>query len=166
MFVKPFEHVGVYGQLSHGVEKGGAGFQIGAKWYDVFHLKGLNLQAEYNTVGENVYGNKNDYVDYYQYNQPLTVQFGDNFSEVVGVVNYRFKRIFLYARSSWATLENSTNSTENIMNYEANMAFLMNPITNLMVNMGVRYRNHSESGTTNWVYFGLKTNLRNLYYDF
>jgi hypothetical protein len=30
----------------------------------------------------------------------------------------------------------------------------------------VRYRDASAGQNTNWVYFGVKTNLRNLYYDF
>ncbi len=166
VFVKPFTHTAFYGQLSYGVQGGGTGIQVGSKLFDVLKVKGLNLQVEYNQVGEGVYGTQNDYVDYFQFNQPLAVQQMEGFSEALFIGSYRYKRMVLYLKTSFAKVDNIAIGKADINNYEANIAYVFNPITNLMVNMGVRYRDHSTAGNTNWVYFGVKTNLRNLYYDF
>jgi len=166
VMVKPFVHTSFYGQLSYGVNSNGVGFQVGSKLFDVLSVKGLNLQVEYNQVGEGVYGAKNNYTDYFQYNQPLAVQQMENFSEVVLIGNYRFQRVLFNLKASLAEVKNKTIGPAIINNYDANIAYLIHPITNLMINAGVRYRNHSVNGNTNWVYFGVKTNLRNLYYDF
>ena len=166
VFVKPFTHTAFYGQLSYGVQGGGTGIQIGSKHFDVLEVKGLNLQVEYNQVGDGVYGTQNDYVDYFQFNQPLAVQQMEGFSEALFIGSYRYKRMVVYLKTSFAKVDNLAIGKADIHNYEANIAYVFNPITNLMVNLGMRYRDHSEAGNTNWVYFGVKTNLRNLYYDF
>ena len=166
IMVKPFTYTSFYGQLSYGVSEGGLGYQVGTKLYDVLTIKGLNIQLEYNQVGSGVYGTKNNYTDYFQYNQPLAVQQMEDFTEIVIIGNYRFHRVLLNIKASLAEVKNPTIGPAIINNYDANVAYLLNPITNLMINAGVRYRTHSVNGNTNWVYFGLKTNLRNLYYDF
>jgi hypothetical protein len=166
VFTKPFLHTGFYGQMSYGVKSKGIGVQLGAKLYDVLKVKGLNLQVEFNQVGAGVYGTENDYTDYFQFNQPLAVQQMENFSEIIVVGNYRFNRVLLHAKASLSDVDNSAIGNASISNYDANVAYLFNPITNLMLNVGIRYRDHSLTGSTNWVYFGLKTSLRNLYYDF
>ena len=164
-FVKPFLHTAFYGQYSYGVNGGGSGIQIGTKWFDVLKVKGLNIQAEYNLVGTSIYGTENNYVDYFQYNQPLTTQRMEDFSELNFMVSYRYKR-FLGSLRGVMAHPNKSVTTNTVNNYDANLAYLLNPITNLMVNIGARYRDDSSKQNTNWVYFGLKTNLRNLYYDF
>tara|TARA_R110002050_G_scaffold87066_3_gene184623 strand:+ start:14587 stop:16086 length:1500 start_codon:yes stop_codon:yes gene_type:complete len=166
LFYKPLIHTAFYGQFTHGVQGGGSGFQMGTKLFDVLGVEGLNFQLEYNHVGEGVYGTKNNYTDYFQFNQPLAVQQMENFSEVIFIGNYRFKRVLVHFKAALANVNNDAIGTASINNYDANVGYLFNPITNLMVNMGVRYRDHSITGNTNWVYFGVKTNLRNLYYDF
>lgn len=166
VFVKPFTHVGFYGQVSYGTNGGGAGFQIGTKMFDVLKVQGLNFQAEFNQVGKDIYGTQNDYVDYFHYNQPLALQKMEDFTELNFLVSYRYKRILGSLRGVAGHLNKSVTQDYLIDNYEANLAYLLNPITNLMVNMGVRYRIDSQGPNTNWVYFGVKTNLRNLYYDF
>ncbi len=165
-FVKPFTHVGFYGQFSYGTNGGGSGFQIGTKMYDVLQVQGLNLQAEFNQVGQNIYGTQNNYVDYFHFNQPLALQKMEDFTELNFRISYRYKRVLGSLRGVIGHLNKSATKQHLIDNYEANVAYLLNPITNLMVNMGVRYRVDSFGPNTNWVYFGVKTNLRNLYYDF
>jgi hypothetical protein len=165
-FVKPFQHTAFYGQYSYGVNGGGSGFQIGTKWFDVLQVQGLNFQAEYNQVGTNIYGTQNEYVDYFQYNQPLAMQKMEDFTELNFMVSYRYKRVLGSFRAVIGHLNKSVNLNHTVDNYELNVGYLFNPITNLMVNMGVRYRDYSLGTNTNWIYFGVKTNLRNLYYDF
>ena len=166
LFVKPFTHTAFYGQASYGVKGKGIGFQVGTKAFDIFKVKGLNAQLEYNQVGTNLYGTQNNYVDYFQYNQPLTNQIMEDYSEIIFMANYRYRRFLLGVKGSIGQLNRSVTKDLLVDNYEVNLAYLMNPITNLMVNMGVRYRDPSVGAQTNWMYFGLKTNLRNLYYDF
>lgn len=166
VFVKPLTHTAFYGQLSYGVDQGGVGFQVGTKLFDVLNVEGLNFQLEYNQVGEGVYGTQNKYTDYFQFNQPLAVQQMENFTEFVAIASYRYRRILAQGKVSLSDVKNGTTGPATINNYDVNVAYIFNPITNLMVNIGVRMRNHSLTGNTNWVYFGFKTNLRNLYYDF
>ena len=165
-FIKPLRHTAFYGQFSYGVKNGGTGFQVGAKMFDLAHVKGLNFQLEYNLVGSGIYGTENKYTDYFQYNQPLTVQQMEDFTELIFIGSYRYKRVLLSLKGTIAHVNKSVGQGRLIDNYEANVAYIFNPITNLMVNLGVRYRDDDLMGQTNWVYFGLKTNLRNLYYDF
>lgn len=165
VFYKPLKRFGVYGQLSHGVQKGATGVQVGFKGFDVFHVEGLNAQAEFNNVPNNVYGTSNAPVDYYHYNQPLTVQHAEGFSEMVAIASYRYKRFVLYGKLNYAQVDNAIHKTT-IQTTEGNLAYVMNPVTNLMVNAGLRIRQQENAPTTQWVYFGIKTNLRNLYYDY
>lgn len=163
---KPLTHTAFYGQLSYGAKGSGLGYQIGTKLFDVANIKGLNFQLEYNEVGTNIYGNQNNYTDYFHYNQPLAMQRMEDFSELNFMVSYRYRRVLASLRSVFATLNTASTQGRNINNYELNLGYLCNPITNLMVNMGIRYRDSSLGENTNWLYFGVKTNLRNLYYDF
>jgi hypothetical protein len=165
-FVKPFQRVGFYWQLSYNVQKTGIGNQVGVKWYDAFSVKGFNLQSELNIVEQGVYGTQNKYTDYFSYNQPLATQQMEDYSELLLIANYRYKRILVYGKGSFVQTGMTLQDGKRIQNYDLNVAYLFNPMTNLMINVGVRYRNEETVGSTNWVYFGMKTNLRNLYYDF
>ncbi len=165
-FVKPFVHTGFYGQLAYGVNGGGTGFQLGTKFYDAFSVEGLNFQVELNQVGQNIYGTQNNFVDYYHFNQPLGLQKAEDFTELNFLVSYRYKRVLTSLKGIIGRVNKSLTNSQLIDNYDVNIAYLFNPITNLMVNAGMRYRVDSFGTNTNWIYFGVKTNLRNLYYDF
>jgi hypothetical protein len=75
------------------------GWQLGGIWNQPFKLKGLNLQAEFNTVQPEAYAQANPGFEYhngfFHYNQSLSHPLGANFSEIVGIVNYNVKRIFV-----------------------------------------------------------------------
>lgn len=69
------------------------GMQVGAKYYDAFGLKNLNLLAEYNIVRPHTYQNSKDSVLHYShYNQALAHPMGAGFDEFVFWANYRYKR--------------------------------------------------------------------------
>lgn len=69
------------------------GMQLGAKYYDVFGVKNLNMLAEYNIVRPYTYQNATDSVLHYtHYNQALAHPMGAGFDEFVFFVNYRYKR--------------------------------------------------------------------------
>ncbi|MBC8266988.1 MAG: hypothetical protein H8E84_08500 [Flavobacteriales bacterium] len=68
------------------------GYQIGAKMHDVFGLKNLTLQTEYNLVRPYTYAHHNPMQNYAHYNQPLAHPLGANFSEKLLIINYRKDR--------------------------------------------------------------------------
>ncbi len=70
-----------------------SGMQLGAKYYDVFGVKNLNLLAEYNIVRPYSYQNATDSILHYShYNQALAHPMGAGFDEFVLMANYRYKR--------------------------------------------------------------------------
>lgn len=70
-----------------------SGLQLGAKYYDVFGVKNLNLLAEYNIVRPYSYQNATDSVLHFShYNQALAHPMGAGFDEFVLMANYRYKR--------------------------------------------------------------------------
>ena len=87
------------------------------------------------------------------------------FSEMIAIASYRYKRFILYGKLNFAQVDNAIHKST-IQTTEGNIGYVMNPVTNLMVNAGVRMRQQENAPSTQWVYFGIKTNLRNLYYDY
>jgi hypothetical protein len=78
------------------------GYQIGLKYYDVFTIKNLHLQLEYNTVRPYAYSSENRYQSYTHYNQALAHPLGANFQEGVGFLNYCIKDFFIEIKANYA----------------------------------------------------------------
>ncbi len=68
------------------------GFQIGFKHLDLFGIKNLTLQSEFNWIRPFTYSHGNEQQNYSQFNQPLAHPFGANFYEIPTFLTYRFKR--------------------------------------------------------------------------
>ena len=72
------------------------GYQLGIKHYDLFNIKRLNLQFEYNSVRPYTYSHRAaeglDYsiASYSHYNQELAHPLGANFRELILLGSYRF----------------------------------------------------------------------------
>ena len=80
-----------------------SGIQLGAKYYDAFGVKNLNLLAEFNTVRPYAYQEKTDTVLHYShYNQALAHPLGSGFREFIFLVNYRYKRLVTELKLSMA----------------------------------------------------------------
>ena len=62
------------------------GFQAGMKAFDVFTLKGLSVQAEYNMARPYTYSHSDSINTYAQLNQALAHPLGANFKEGVGFI--------------------------------------------------------------------------------
>ncbi len=163
LFVKPLKKTAFYGQLSWNTESS-LGYQLGIKGFDLF--KGFNYFVEYNHIDAGMTGFNNRGYDYYHYNQPLTHQQVQDFDEIVARVAYRVSRILISAKYNYIATRNELLSPRFVNIYDFNAAFLFNPQTNLMFHAGFMLRQPYEERTTQYIYFGLKTNLRNLYYDF
>lgn len=78
------------------------GIQVGVKAFDVFKLKGLSVQAEYNQVRPYTYSHLDSITAYTQLNQPLAHPLGANFKEGIGFIRYNYKRHYIQLRASRA----------------------------------------------------------------
>jgi len=185
------------------------GYQLGYKIFDPFKIKNLTFQTEYNYVRPYTYAHHNPAQNYAHYNQPLAHPLGANFSELLIIANYKWKRFEIDGRLMLAKyggkIKNDPTSYGNdvyfstgtyaeeqgltgmgvgrpsdfgINMYQGNLhkidykrlniAYIINPNTNLKINLGVTLRNlNNDEGKlqTRFINFGIKTDLFNHYYD-
>lgn len=69
------------------------GYQLGFKSYDILNLDMTSFQIEYNYVRPYTYAHHNPQQNYGHYNQSLAHPLGANFSELVSIVRYKYKRL-------------------------------------------------------------------------
>ncbi len=170
-------------------------FQLGFKTFDPFKIKNLYFQTEYNYVRPYTYSESVERINYGHYNQSLAHPFGANFWESVNFIRYNYKRFFfsyefLYSikgldppgknyggdiyKSYYTRVSEYGNYVgqgirTRLIYQDFKASFLINPAYNLNFTMGVVFRNlHSDvtDENTHYFYIGLRTSLRNLYYDF
>jgi len=171
------------------------GFQLGYKNYYLFGLKNLYFQSEYNRVRPFLYSHRTVIKNYGHYNQPLAHPYGANFWELVNFLKYNYKRIFFSYQFIYAKYgedpagmnygkdiykSNATRVSDygnyigqgietTLMYQNISVSCLINPAYNLNFVIGYTNRNlktDTDTHTTNYIYVGLRTSLRNLYYDF
>lgn len=184
------------------------GVQAGLKAFDLFTLKGLSFQAEYNMARPYTYSHSDSITAYSNLNEALAHPLGANFQEGVAFLRYNYKRHFIELRASQAIFGADTaniNHGQNIFySYNTNRfkadgelgnegepgdfghetlqglettltildakyAYMLNPSSNLMLEVGIRdrmYLNSLMENKTRYVYFGIRTSLSNFYYDF
>lgn len=65
------------------------GIQLGAKYFDAFTIRNLDLQGELNIVRPYTYSHSDTTENYSHYNQPLAHPLGAGFFEFIGLANYR-----------------------------------------------------------------------------
>jgi len=65
------------------------GVQGGGKYFDVFGIKNLDLQAEIDVVRPYTYTSKDTISNYTNYNQPLADPLGSGFIKAMGVIRYQ-----------------------------------------------------------------------------
>ena len=174
------------------------GFQVGAKYFDLFGAKNLHFQLEYNHVRPYSYASEKPSQSYTHYNQPIAHPLGANFKEAIAFLNYRIGDFFTEVKINYAIIgKDSTgrnygnnifssdanafygiNSTINQMGqgikttlkiFDFHIGYLVNPSTNFNIVAGISNRSNTssvENSQTNFVYFGIRTSLNNVYYDF
>ena len=165
-FKLPFKLI-VYNQLVYDgnqYEKT-KGYQFGMRYSGI---NNLTLQAELNVM-DNPYDSvyEPELEQFINYNESLAHPLGNDFTEMVGIINYKYKRIFLEIKTTIASYNSA--SDKKITNLQSHLGFLVNPKNNMAFIAGVKMRNDNTSGSdekTNYIYFGFRTNLRNLYDDF
>ncbi len=152
------------------------GYQVGFKYYDLFTIKNLHLQLEYNNVRPYTYASENTYQSYTHYNQALAHPLGANFYEAIGFINYRIKDFFIQLKGNYAvkgvdslnmnfggnifrsdnnfpinqSFEN-INTTQGlrttIMYQDIHVGYLVNPSTNFNIVIGLTNRSEKTEQT-------------------
>lgn len=172
--------INMYGQVmldklsNDGAAGDGWGYQAGINYFDVFGVRNLFLQLEYNKVSEGSYlnpsGNLTDQ-SYSHYKQTLAYTPGRG-DEFVFITDYKIKRFFFHLKYNYQSipLGNRAYSFNTILNPK--VGYTINSAYNLNIYVGILYRTqnfstfNTSNNETNYIYFGLKTSLYNLYYDF
>ena len=170
-------------------------FQLGIKAFDLFSVKNLYLQTEYNFVRPYTYSSRSSLQNYGHYNQPLAHPLGANFWESVNFLKYNYKRLFAELKFNYAiygadianinfgkdifqSYETHPKEYENytgqglkttLMYKDFRISYLVNPATNLNISLGISDRTEISSLASKhstFIYFGIRTSLHNFYYDF
>ena len=159
----PFKLV-AYNQVIYNTQKGSNtnGYQLGVKY---FGLNYFTFQAEYNAMSKTSESANVNLQNQGHYNEWLAHPYGNDFKEFVGIVNFKYKRIFTQVKANYAAINTNTN----VKIIQAHLGYLINPKNNLSATVGIAKRNEdsgSFSDLSNYVFFGIRTSLRNLYDDF
>ena len=154
------------------------GYQLGVKYYDAFKMKNLLLQAEYNRVRPYTYSHNTIFLNYGHNNQSMAHLWGSNFSELVLIGRYHYKRWFANAKAIIGTRGLDFNSITDTFSYggdifrdyndrpsdlgiEVNQGnktntfytnlqagYLVNPATNLKFFVDLTYRSFNPQAET------------------
>lgn len=153
------------------------GYQLGFKYFDLFTVKNLHLQFEYNSVRPYAYSADNPEQSYTHYNQALADPLGANFNEMVGFINYRLGSFFIEIKMNYAIkgadsstfnygsnifktdntfpLQQDINSVQitqgvktTIMYQDIHIGYLINPVTNFNIIFGVSNRTEQTEKST------------------
>jgi hypothetical protein len=171
------------------------GGQIGVKGFDVFKVKNLNAQLEMNSVRPYSYSARDQLLNYGHYQQPLAHPFGANFTEYLGIANYRYNRLDLrmelmtatygldinglnYGKDIYKSYDTRANDYDvhignglktKLRYLNTTVAYILNPKNNLRVELGYinrREKNLEMNDNQQVITIGLRSSFRNLYTDF
>ena len=131
-------------------------------------INGLTLQGEINVMN-NPYDSvfEPNLEQFTNYNESLAHPLGNDFKEVVGIINYKYKRAFVELKIIFA--DYSESGITSLSSIQSHLGFLVNKKNNMSLVAGIKMRkdeSYSMLQETNYVYFGFRTSLRNLYDDF
>ena len=171
--------ISVYGQyLIDDLDNDRAGYQVGLHVFDCV-IPRLNIRAEYNHVGDFVYAGATALESITHFNQPLGHPSGGATDELIIMADYKWKRLFgrvkynqiekgIGPEGQWNTtysdLSTSSDQSRFVGHFNAESGIKLNLKTDLEVYLGYTQRHSGEF--TNFVYFGIRTNLHNSYFDF
>lgn len=156
--------------------------QIGFKTYDLI-INGLDVRLEYNQSPENAYLTTDTRYNYSNNNLSLGHPFVSGYKELVGILSYQKDRWFVqnktvfYAKRSndiynigvdlfqtYTPFGYSNTISTNVFNNTFEAGYRFNKNYNLQAVFGYLYRKDnsiSNPTVTNYVYFGIRTRLRN-----
>ncbi|MEX2484117.1 MAG: hypothetical protein WED10_06150 [Brumimicrobium sp.] len=176
----------LYGQLvTDDLENIEYGAQIGWRSSDLFGVKNLFINCEFNFATNRLFSAENRRMSYTNYNLPLAHTLGNGFEELVTRAGYEWKKIYVFGSSVnyrsdqsmrdksalFESKEATINFNETIVsNNSFEFGYILNHATRLSVFAKGLYRISSTSleGDLNngILMFGIKTGIRNQYMDF
>jgi len=171
------------------------GLQLGYRHFQFAGLKNLQWLTEMNMVRPYTYSHWSSLTSYTHYNQGLSHPAGANFAEMIQRIDWQSNRfvfgtklvlaktgldqtgqnfgqnIFLDFRNRVGDtgLEIGQGEMRNLTQLGLTAGYILNPKTNLRLNISLNRRHEqyaTASKTAYWFYFGLITDLRNIYDDF
>jgi hypothetical protein len=169
-------------------------YQFGLRGANMFGVRGLNYLVETNNARPYIYSERSSILNYSANSEPLAHPWGANFREVVGLLNYSFRRFDLTGEIDYGHygLDKSTGNygkdifmsyqspvkfdgnyigqgnTTNMFYMEGKVAYLLNPKYNLRVELGGIYRREKNTvlhDYTGLITIGLRSSFRNIYTD-
>lgn len=179
---------------SNGAYTNKYGWQLGFRGTNLFTIKNLNFLLETNNVKPYTYSARSAIENYSNSSEPLAHPWGANFRELVGLLNYSHKRfdfslesdfgryglnenginygkdIFLLYTKPKSIYNNYTTQglTTNLSYFESKIAYLINPKTNLRIELGGIYRteqNDKFTDNTKMITLGIRSSFRQVYND-
>ncbi|MCW3085784.1 MAG: hypothetical protein JWP12_3150 [Bacteroidetes bacterium] len=170
-------------------------YQVGFKSFDLFKIKHLNFQTEFNYVRPYTYSHGSVQQNYSNMNEPLAAPLGANFIESASFLNYRYKRLFIEAKFVYAIYGGDSAGTDygkNIFISYVNRpaeygnftgqgfqtklitaslrgAYMLDTHMNLKIELGFADRIEQTSYATKqtpYIFVGIRSDLSNLYSDY
>ncbi|MDF2434328.1 MAG: hypothetical protein JWP44_3959 [Mucilaginibacter sp.] len=169
------------------------GVQLGIRGADLFKVTNFNYLLEFNTVKPYTYSSTQPISSYTDYSEPLGDPLGANFREFIGILNYQVGRFDFMGQLNYsqfgidpakanygmnvnlpfAPTVNTTTVGQgiatNLFYAQGSVSLLINPKTNLRLELGGIYRDEKNSlanSKTTFVTFGIRSSFHGLYSDF
>jgi hypothetical protein len=171
------------------------GYQLGISGWNLLNIPSLNARIEYNQARPYTYAHSITIESYGHYNQPLAHPLGANFRELITMASYTRGNWMANIKMNFAMYGEDTAGMDfgknifipydkrvrelgnvigqglktNLTTTDVNISYLLNRHTNMRIEAGITTRKESN---TKWdkqmqyIYFGIRTGLRNIYYDF
>lgn len=182
-----------WGQSGHISQK--LGWQLGFKAFDLLKVTHLGVQLEYNAIRPYMYAHELPIQSYMHMSQPLGHPLGANFHELLASISYQWRDLSFLFRNTYANVGRDSSGVNlgndpymttltapeqsgnrigqgletHLIYQQLELAYIINRASNLSFRVGMmhRYQTTSIGSDQNLLlYFGLRTDLRNLYYDF
>lgn len=183
---KLFKNQLIYGQfVTDNFNSFEYGAQLGWRGNNLFRVKNLFMQAEFNIATSRLFSAENRRLSYTHFNLPLAHTLGNGFEEIIFRAGYEWKKIYLNVRSVnyrsdqsmsdksllFESNSETVNFNESIVSFNSvELGYVFNHATRLSVFAKAIYRmsETNQSGKINnaTIQFGVKTGLTNQYMDF
>jgi hypothetical protein len=166
------------------------GYQFGFKSFDLFKVRYLNFQSEFNVVRPYTYSHGSVQQNYGHMNEPLAHPLGANFAEMSFFLNYRWKRVFMEAKFTDALYGADSGGTDygknifisytqrpgeygnytgqgfqvKLMTFSLRAAYMLDTRMNLKIELGFadRIEQHTYyDKQTPYFFFGIRSDLFN-----